>query len=305
MLISVVIATYNRSNVLRYAIESVRWQTLTDWELIVVGDACTDDTAEVVASFGDPRIRFVNRAENFGEQSAANNDGVALARGRYIAFLNHDDLWRPGHLAACVSEIESSGADLVFTEPLQIRPDGISTLGGSTSAGSYEPWMAVPASAWLFRRELADVVGPWRAARDHFAVPSQDWLYRAWRLGGKLIAVPRITMVVIASSSRRGSYSERHEDEHAFWMKRLCEEPDAIEKALASIAIRTTAENADGRVLLHVGRAMKNALRRLSMMLGVPMHAARNAVLFRRRGGSVDRARETRGLPPLPRREAS
>jgi glycosyltransferase involved in cell wall biosynthesis len=66
--ISVVTATYNRSNVLRYAIESVRAQGFQDWELIVVGDACTDDTSEVVAAFADPRIRFVNRAENAGEQ---------------------------------------------------------------------------------------------------------------------------------------------------------------------------------------------------------------------------------------------
>src|SRR5688572_8257735 len=73
--ISVVIATYNRSRMLAYAIESVLRQTFTDWELIVVGDACTDDTAEVVARYvaADPRVRFVNLERNWGEQSAPNN----------------------------------------------------------------------------------------------------------------------------------------------------------------------------------------------------------------------------------------
>jgi len=66
--ISVVIATYNRSRALGYAIESVLGQTFADWELIVVGDACTDDTAEVVARYveADPRVRFVNLEHNWG-----------------------------------------------------------------------------------------------------------------------------------------------------------------------------------------------------------------------------------------------
>src|SRR5581483_1041903 len=87
--VSVVIATFNRSNVLRFAIESVRWQTYPDWELIVVGDCCTDDTEEVVRSFNDPRVRFVNLPRNHGEQSVPNNFGCDLAQGEYIAFLNH------------------------------------------------------------------------------------------------------------------------------------------------------------------------------------------------------------------------
>ena len=75
-IVSVVLATYNRSRVLAHAIESVRSSTLTDWELIVVGDHCTDDTAEVVASFDDPRITFINLPQNVGEQSGPNNEGV-------------------------------------------------------------------------------------------------------------------------------------------------------------------------------------------------------------------------------------
>lgn len=71
---------------LRYAIQSVLWQTRADWELIVVGDACTDDTAEVVASFGDRRIQFLNLEHNVGEQSGPNNAGLRRARGRYVAY---------------------------------------------------------------------------------------------------------------------------------------------------------------------------------------------------------------------------
>src|SRR3954470_10399390 len=114
--ISVVIATYNRSRALGHAIESVFRQTFTDWELIVVGDACTDDTAEVVARYAsaDPRVRFVNLERNWGEQSAPNNVGRALARALLIAYLSHDDIWLPHHLKACSEALAVTGADLVL-----------------------------------------------------------------------------------------------------------------------------------------------------------------------------------------------
>ena len=77
MSISIITATYNRSNLLAYAINSVLRSTYEDWELIVVGDACTDDTESVVNAFGDPRIQFYNLEENFGEQSGPNNIGFS------------------------------------------------------------------------------------------------------------------------------------------------------------------------------------------------------------------------------------
>jgi glycosyltransferase involved in cell wall biosynthesis len=96
--------------------------SFTVWELVIVGDGCTDDTAEEVASFGDGRIRFVNLPRRSGDQSLPHNHGVALARGRYIAFLNHDDLYLPDHLATCVAELDRSGADLVWAACANLLP---------------------------------------------------------------------------------------------------------------------------------------------------------------------------------------
>ncbi len=91
--VSVILSAYNRGAVMACAIESVLGQTFQDWELIVVCDACTDDSAEVAARYRDPRIRFTNLAENHGEQSGPNNAGFELSRGSIIAYLNQDDLW--------------------------------------------------------------------------------------------------------------------------------------------------------------------------------------------------------------------
>lgn len=91
-LVSVVIPTHNRSALLRRAIESVRRQTYSECEIIVVDDASPDDTQEVVADIPDVRIRYVRHTCNKGG-SAARNTGIECARGQYIAFLDDDDEW--------------------------------------------------------------------------------------------------------------------------------------------------------------------------------------------------------------------
>ena len=77
-------------------------QTYSDWELLVVGDSCTDDTEEVVAQFGDARIHYRNLQENCGDQSGPNNAALRMATGRYLAYLNHDvdDCTRAGFIHA-------------------------------------------------------------------------------------------------------------------------------------------------------------------------------------------------------------
>src|SRR3954470_19676461 len=98
-LVSVLIPTYNWSSVLRHAVRSALAQSYPTLEVIVVGDACTDDSEAVVAAIGDPRVTWENLERNSGSQSAPNNRGLELARGEYVAYLGHDDLWHRDHLA--------------------------------------------------------------------------------------------------------------------------------------------------------------------------------------------------------------
>lgn len=298
--VSVVIATYNRSNVLRLTIESALASSFTDWEMIVVGDACTDDTESVVQVFGDPRIRFVNLARNHGEQSAPNNEGVALARGRYIAFLNHDDLWTPNHLARAVRELESGVAPFVHTLALTVGADGIPSISGATQSGRYEPYAFAPASSWVLRRDVIEQVGPWRPARSTFLAPSADWLFRAWKQGVPMRTIPEVTVVCVLSGGRERCYAERHSAENEQWAAELRTDPDFLHKQVMAIAVRETMKDlAVGRHLL---RAVKNVLRRMSFALSLHPLTLRAAV-YGPRGGFIDRLRRNRGLPPLPRAE--
>jgi glycosyltransferase involved in cell wall biosynthesis len=244
--VGIVISTYNRSNVLVHAIESVRRSTLTDWELLVVGDACTDDTADVVAGFHDPRIRFVNLEHNFGEQSGPNNVGASLVRAPFLAFLNHDDLFFSEHLERSLAHLEATGADLVFSGLAAAEPRSTEQLArndlefilfGVSHDGGYQPYIMAPASSWVMRRGLMEELGGWRPARDCAIEPSQDFLFRAWRAGKRLLALPAITVLAVQSGKRKNSYRHRQSHENAYFAERMTSDPTFREAMLTSAAL--------------------------------------------------------------------
>lgn len=217
-LVSIVVATYNSSHLLRYAIRSVLDSTLTDWEMVIVGDACTDETAAVVRSFGDSRLMFSNLIENSGDQAVPNNHGLTSARGRYVAFLNQDDLYFPDHLQRSIDALERSGADLVWgpcaaiqpaTEAALARDEWTAELLGVPPAPTYSPCAFYCASSWVMRRELSARVGPWRTVDELWVTPSQDWLFGAWRSGATLRFRDHVSVLVIASGATATSIGRR------------------------------------------------------------------------------------------------
>ena len=95
--ISVVMPVYNGAQYIGQCIGSLLGQSFPDFELIIVNDASTDDTVKVVESFSDPRIRLVHNERNL-KISATINHGLELARGKYIALANHDDIFHQNRL---------------------------------------------------------------------------------------------------------------------------------------------------------------------------------------------------------------
>jgi glycosyltransferase involved in cell wall biosynthesis len=115
-LISVIIPTYNRADLIERAIASVIQQSYENLEIIVVDDASQDNTAEVVSRFCDRRVRYVCHQTNQGG-SEARNTGINRSEGQYIAFLDSDDIWLPHkieyQLAAIVSQHNPENENIV------------------------------------------------------------------------------------------------------------------------------------------------------------------------------------------------
>lgn len=115
--------TYNYSAFLAAAIESVLGQTYDHLELLVVDDGSTDNTAEVVSSFRDPRLRFFQLAN--GGVSAARNHGLERAKGEVLAFLDADDLWLPEKLSDQIAVLRAEPeVGFVATNFVRFKSDG-------------------------------------------------------------------------------------------------------------------------------------------------------------------------------------
>ena len=113
--VTVITATYNWATVLPYSIASVLDQTFTDFELLVVGDGCTDESAQVVSAIADPRVHWCNLPGNVGHQYAPNNEGIRRANGEVIALdaSNGAERWR-AQLSAEVVARPTVGSDTVY-----------------------------------------------------------------------------------------------------------------------------------------------------------------------------------------------
>lgn len=113
--VSIITPMYNNEAVIKKTIESVINQTYTYWELLLIDDASSDKTVDMVREFVDSnsKIRLIQQAQNMGA-SEARNLGTKMSNGEYIAFLDADDLWEKGKLEQQIKILNDNLADVVF-----------------------------------------------------------------------------------------------------------------------------------------------------------------------------------------------
>lgn len=134
--LSVIIPTHDRADVLPHALENVLAQTMTDFEALVIDDASTDETTEVVARYSDPRVRYLVQGATRGV-SAARNRGLDEARGEFIAFLDPDDEWSEDKLEFQLRVLDRAdpSTGLVYSGIETVLPSGERRFDASNDRG--------------------------------------------------------------------------------------------------------------------------------------------------------------------------
>jgi glycosyltransferase involved in cell wall biosynthesis len=165
--VSVVIPCYNAARWVTATLQSVFIQQYISFEVIVIDDGSTDDSAAIIAA-RFPQVRLL-RISNSGP-SQARNIGTQVVQGTYIQYLDADDLLAPGKLAAQVQALEQSGADVAYGDwqRLDQQPDGSFAPGQvikrqlptDAEIGLFTDFWCPPA-AYLFRRTIVDKIGGW------------------------------------------------------------------------------------------------------------------------------------------------
>lgn len=127
-MVSVIIPTYNREETIKRAVDSVLEQTYSDFELIIVDDASTDSTRQIISEYKDSRIKYLKIESRHGANHAR-NVGISNAKGEYIAFQDSDDVWYPDKLEKQMKILlEESEVDIVFSRYLHHLANGRMTL---------------------------------------------------------------------------------------------------------------------------------------------------------------------------------
>lgn len=107
-LVSIIMPAYNAEKYIKDAVDSVIKQTYTNWELIIIDDCSSDGTEKMIKKYQDRRIRYIKNKKNQGAV-LSRNKGMRISSGRYVAFLDSDDMWEPRKLQRQLNLLQNKG----------------------------------------------------------------------------------------------------------------------------------------------------------------------------------------------------
>ncbi len=195
-LVSIVVPTFNHALLLRNAIESIRSQTYSQWQAIIVNNYSTDDTVDIVNGFNDDRI-FLHNFHNNGIIAASRNIGINHSTGNYVAFLDSDDVWYPDKLEECVSVLEN-GNDLVCHGELWVSETRgpRKVMYGPKSRASYQQLLfrgnCISTSATVVRRSLLVDLKGFSERPDFVTAEDYDLWLRIAKVTQRIEFVPEV-----------------------------------------------------------------------------------------------------------------
>ncbi len=233
--VCVIVSTFNSSRTLQLTLTSIRLQQYADFECWIVGDGCTDNSAEVIEGFHDHRFHWLNLATNSGNQSAPNNAGFAASRSPLIAYLGHDDLWFPHHLKTLVEHQARTDADLIYGVTATFDRSGLREIVGTPRSSGGNTWHCAPPSSWLHTRELAQSIGGWRPSEQLATGVDMDFYHRAHAAGAKVEMAQRLTLLKFPSPHFK-IYAKESALPQVEFLKQLQTDPQLLEHTLLTRA---------------------------------------------------------------------
>ncbi len=228
--VSIIIAMYKSAPYLEATVASVLAQTFSDWELLLVDDKSPDSTLEVASALAkkDKRIAVKALPKNNGGPSVARNEGIALAKGEFVTFLDHDDTFHPQKLELMVAEITKqkvdflcSNCELVNAQTGKVDGLALGAITGDVTAGFAKRLLQgnfVPPNSTLIRRSVFEVVGMFDASFK--GVDDYDLWYRISRVfPAGIIDKPLATWQYRNSNSISADDKKMIADERDFYQK--------------------------------------------------------------------------------------
>lgn len=187
--VSVIIGAYNCEKFIEGTVQSVIDQTFKDWELIVVDDCSTDSTREKVKAINDDRIKIIRLDDNSGRPAVPRNIGIKNARGEYISFLDHDDIWLPEKLEKQVRFMEANPeVFLLYSKCFVQKDDKITEIAplhpksGYIFKDLYLAYNLLPCSTVMMRNRKDSMAYFFNEDRELMAIEDYDlWLSIAYR----------------------------------------------------------------------------------------------------------------------------
>ena len=220
---SVIVPTFNRSRFIVPTIESALWQTYPHFEVLVIGDGCTDDTETVLKENFAARVSWHNLASNHGSQSYPNNEGIKRAKGSHVAYLGHDDIWAPEHLAMLARVIKRHDPDFAVSGAIYHKPPG---AGAPHVTGLVvNPVPAArhfyPPTSFAHRCGALDRLGGWPNPNSVSAPVDCHLILSARQQGMTFASTEAITVHKFAAGHRYLSYLFPSDEEQKRMMKAL------------------------------------------------------------------------------------
>ncbi len=248
---------YDAEKIIPESLATIKGQTYTNWELIVVEDASCDRTEEIVKEFsrevGEDRVQYIRHEYNQGV-SAVRNTAMKLGKGEYFAFLDYDDLWKPHHLETAVNTINKTGCDLVYSTVEMFQdatnkvidiwgpsPEDITEFPGSLLAKNY-----IASNVVVMRSCIPAKVGYF--ATNLKAAEDLDYWLRIAAAGLKFVYIPGIY----------GSYRKKQSSSLTSQLAMVAEQHAAVIRRYWDWEIIPKKVRQDAALLYHLKAAKFN-----------------------------------------------